>query len=78
MHVFLAGLRVAATILGDGFVAGVWKIEKTKGDGHADDHAVRAAGARDPRRGWQEEGERLVRFVEGESEGIHRAVYGTE
>ena len=30
-HVFLTGLRVAATILVDGFVAGAWKIEKAKG-----------------------------------------------
>ena len=29
-HVFLTGLRVRATILVDGFVAGGWKIEKTK------------------------------------------------
>src|SRR5262249_2216381 len=28
--VYLPGLRVAATILVDGFVHGVWKIEKTK------------------------------------------------
>ena len=29
-RVYLPGLRVAATILVDGFVRGAWKIEKTK------------------------------------------------
>src|SRR6185295_5196162 len=28
--VYLPGLRVAATFLVDGYVAGVWKVEKTK------------------------------------------------
>ena len=31
-RVYLPGLRVAATILVDGFVSGVWKIEKAKGN----------------------------------------------
>jgi len=61
-HVFLAGLRVAATILVDGFVAGAWKIEKAKG---AVTLAIMpfeplAAAVRDA---LAEEAERLVRFV---------------
>jgi hypothetical protein len=64
--VFLAGLRVAATILVDGFVAGAWKIEKVKGTATLTitpfeplAPAVRAALA--------EEAERLVRFVEADA-----------
>ncbi len=30
-HVYLPGLRVAATLLVDGFVAGVWRVERAKG-----------------------------------------------
>jgi hypothetical protein len=65
-HVFLAGLRVAATILVDGFVAGAWKIEKAKGAATLVitpfvplTHATCDALA--------EEGERLVRFVEADA-----------
>ncbi len=65
-HVYLAGLRVAATILVDGFVAGAWKIEKAKGTAtlvitlfEPLTQATRAALA--------EEGERLVRFVEADA-----------
>jgi winged helix DNA-binding protein len=61
--VYLPGLRVAATILVDGFVRGAWKIEKTK---------TAATLLIDPfdkltkkdRAALTEEGERLVRFVE--------------
>jgi hypothetical protein len=62
-HVFLAGLRVRATILVDGFVAGGWKIEKTK------DTATLVIEPFEPltksiRDALSEEAERLVRFVE--------------
>jgi hypothetical protein len=64
--VYLPGLRVAATILIDGFVRGVWKIEKTK---------TAAALVIEPfvklakkeRAALQEEGERLLRFVEAKA-----------
>ncbi len=62
-QVFLPALRVAATILVDGFVRGAWKVEKKKGAAalviepfEALTQANRAA--------LTEEGERLVRFVE--------------
>lgn len=63
VRVFLTGLRIAATILVDGFVRGVWKIEKSKGA------AVLVIEALEPltqpdREALADEGERLVRFVE--------------
>ncbi len=62
-RVYLPGLRVAATILVDGFVRGAWKVEKAKGA---------AALVIEPfdtltkhnRAALTEEGEKLVRFVE--------------
>ena len=72
-RVFLPGLRVAATFLVDGFVAGAWKIETAK---------RRASLLVEPfvpldapaRAALAEEGERLVRFVAGgEGEGGERA-----
>ncbi|HMV48498.1 MAG TPA: winged helix DNA-binding domain-containing protein, partial [Blastocatellia bacterium] len=62
-RVYLPGLRVAATILVDGFVQGAWKIEKSKTAATLvitpfdkltkKDHAA-----------LSEEGEQLLRFVE--------------
>ena len=65
-HVFLAGLRVAATILVAGFVAGAWKIEKAKGVAALvitpfEPLAQATCDA------LAEEGERLVRFVEADA-----------
>jgi len=65
-HVYLAGLRVAATILVDGFVAGAWKIEKAK------DAATLVITPFEPLTqatcdALAEEGERLVRFVEADA-----------
>ncbi|HEY8524187.1 MAG TPA: winged helix DNA-binding domain-containing protein [Acidimicrobiales bacterium] len=64
--VFLPGLRVARTVLVDGFVAGTWTVEKTKRTAtlvvepfSKPDEAT--AGA------LEEEAERLVRFVEPEA-----------
>ncbi len=60
--VYLPGLRVAATLLVDGFVRGAWKIEKIK-------NAVTlviepfAKLAKPERAALIEEGERLARFV---------------
>jgi hypothetical protein len=62
-HVFLAGLRVRATILVDGFVAGAWKIEKTKDTATLVIEPFELLGKQD-RDTLVEEAERLVRFVE--------------
>jgi hypothetical protein len=67
--VYLPGLRVAATILVDGFVRGAWKIEKTK---------TAATLLIDPfdkltkkdRAALTEEGELLVRFVEPDAKSF--------
>jgi hypothetical protein len=61
--VYLPGLRVAATILVDGFVRGTWKIEKIK---NAATLAIEpfAKLTKPERAALSEEGERLVRFVE--------------
>jgi hypothetical protein len=68
-RVYLPGLRVAATILVDGFVGGVWKIEKKKDAAtlmiepfEKLTKQVRAALA--------EEGERLIRFVEDKAKSF--------
>lgn len=64
--VYLPGLRVAATFLVDGFVAGVWKIEKKRGVASL----VVEPFARLPKRDRDAlllEGERLIRFVESEA-----------
>ncbi len=67
--VYLPGLRVAATILVDGFVRGVWKIEKIKTAAALviepfdkltkKDHAA-----------LSEEGEQLIRFVEAQAKSF--------
>ncbi len=61
--VFLPGLRVAATFLVDGFVAGTWKIEATK---KAAALLVQPFSglARQDQAALAEEGERLLRFAE--------------
>jgi Winged helix DNA-binding domain len=62
-RVYLPALRVAAVVLVDGFVGGVWKVEKTK---TAATLAIEPFGklAKPDRATLTEEGERLVRFVE--------------
>jgi hypothetical protein len=62
-QVYLPGLRVAATVLVDGFVAGTWAVEKAKA---AAELVVRTFGrlAKADRDVLVDEGERLVRFVE--------------
>lgn len=61
--VYLPGLRVAATILVDGFVRGAWKVEKAKG---AATLAITPFDTltKSNRAALEAEGERLVRFVE--------------
>jgi hypothetical protein len=61
--VYLPGLRVAATILVDGFVRGAWKIEKTKTAATLVIEPFDKLTKKD-RAALTEEGERLVRFVE--------------
>jgi Winged helix DNA-binding domain len=61
--VYLPGLRVAATILVDGFVRGAWKIEKTKTEATLVIEPFDKLTKKD-RAALTEEGERLVRFVE--------------
>lgn len=67
--VYLPGLRVAATILIDGFVAGVWKVEKAKGV--ATLMIEPFAPLKKPERlTLTEEGERLLHFVETDAKGF--------
>lgn len=61
--VYLPGLRVAATILVDGFVRGAWKIEKAKTAAALVITPFEKLTRKD-RAALVEEGERLVRFVE--------------
>ncbi|MEP7341131.1 MAG: winged helix DNA-binding domain-containing protein [Acidobacteriota bacterium] len=62
-RVYLPGLRVAATILVDGFVRGTWKIEKTKTAAALVITPFDKLTKKD-RTALTEEGEQLVRFVE--------------
>jgi Winged helix DNA-binding domain len=61
--VYLPGLRVAATILVDGFVRGAWKIEKTRTAATLLIEPFDKLTKKD-RAALTEEGERLVRFIE--------------
>src|SRR5262245_19571117 len=67
--VYLPGLRVAATILVDGFVRGAWKIEKTKTASTLVIEPFDKLTKKD-RAALTEEGERLVRFVEPEAKSF--------
>lgn len=64
--VYLPGLRVAATILVDGFVRGAWKVEKAKGTATLTIELF-AALTQANRAALEAEGERLVRFIEPEA-----------
>src|SRR5262245_38392183 len=67
--VYLPGLRVAATILVDGFVRGAWKIEKTKTAPALVIEPFDKLTKRD-RSALIEEGERLVRFAESKAKSF--------
>jgi hypothetical protein len=67
--VYLPGLRVAATILVDGFVRGVWKIEKTRTEATLTIEPFDKLTQKD-RAALTEEGERLVRFVEPQAKSF--------
>ena len=61
--VFLPGLRVAATVLVDGFVAGTWKTDRKKDVATLTVETFAAFPAR-ARKELIAEGESLLRFVE--------------
>ena len=67
--VYLPGLRVAATILVDGFVRGVWKVEKTKTAAALVIEPFEKLTKKD-RAALIEEGERLLRFVEANAKSF--------
>jgi hypothetical protein len=67
--VYLPGLRVAATILVDGFVRGAWKIEKTKTAATLVIEPFDKLTKKD-RAALTEEGERLARFVEPQAKSF--------
>ncbi len=60
-------LRLAATILVDGFVSGIWKVEKKKRAATLTIQLFTALSKQE-RAALSEEGERLVRFVESGAE----------
>jgi hypothetical protein len=61
-EVFLSAARVRATILVDGFVAGVWRVEKTRKSAALIVEPFAPLAPRD-RDALAEEGERLLRFA---------------
>jgi hypothetical protein len=67
--VYLPGLRVAATVLVDGFVAGVWNVERTKGVATLTVEPFEPLEAAN-RQALQEEGEALVRFLEADAKSF--------
>lgn len=64
--VYLPGLRVAPTFLVDGFVAGVWKVEKTKGVATLTIDPFEPL-SKSSREALRDEGDALVRFVESDA-----------
>ncbi len=74
-RVYLPGLRVAATFLLDGFVAGVWRVE-TKA--RAATLTIEPFAPLSPadQAALSEEGERLLRFVEPDAKGYAVKVAG--
>ncbi len=66
--VYLPGLRVAATILIDGFVHGAWKVEKVKKIAILSITPFKALTPQN-RIALEQEGEQLVRFIEPDAVG---------
>lgn len=64
--VYLPGLRVAATILVDGFVAGAWKVERVKKAATLKIEPFTTISATS-KKALTEEGERLVRWIESDA-----------
>lgn len=67
--VYLPGLRVAATILVDGFVRGTWKIEKAKSATTLMIEPFNKLSKKD-RAALIEEGEQLLRFIESKAKSF--------
>jgi hypothetical protein len=67
--VYLPGLRVAATILVDGFVSGVWQVEKNKGVATMVIEPFNKLNKKD-RAALIEEGEQLIRFIEAKAKSF--------
>jgi hypothetical protein len=67
--VYLPGLRVAATILIDGFVSGVWKVEKPKGEATLVIEPFNKLAGKE-RAAIVEEGEQLIRFIESQAKSF--------
>jgi hypothetical protein len=65
-RVFLSAARVRATFLLDGFVAGTWKPERTKGSATLVIEPFEPV-PEESREALLEEGERLIRFVEDDA-----------
>lgn len=68
-RVYLPALRVAATILVDGFVRGAWKVEKTKTAATLVIEPFEKL-AKKERAALAEEGEQLLRFVEPQAKSF--------
>jgi len=66
--VYLPALRVAATILVDGFVGGVWKVEKVKGVATLNIEPL-VPLTKTQRSEMETEAEPLVRFIEPDAKG---------
>jgi Winged helix DNA-binding domain len=68
-RVFLSALRIAATVLVDGFVAGAWRVERKKTTATL---TVTPFAPLPPRvrKEITAEGEALARFVEPDAEGF--------
>lgn len=68
-HVYLPGLRVAATLLVDGFVAGVWTVESKKG---MTTIAIQPFTklSKVTREEAEEEGEKLAQFLEPAAKAV--------
>jgi len=67
--VYLPALRVAATILIDGFVRGAWKVEKTKTTATLLIEPFAKLTKQD-RAALTEEGEQLIRFIEPDAKSL--------
>jgi hypothetical protein len=68
-RVFLPGLRIAATVLVDGFVAGTWKLERRKDQATVTVEPFAPLSAR-LRREVTAEAEALLRFAEPEARSL--------
>jgi hypothetical protein len=73
--VFLPGLRIAATLLVDGFVAGTWRMERRKDRATLEVSPFAPLPAR-TRGEVTAEGERLLRFAEPDARALEVRIGG--